>query len=236
MQPPRLDPADDPTDLASHFPDLIRKECMQCHLWSQGRAVRGRVGFDGEYRGAGCAACHVPYRTDGLSESLDPTANRTEPGHPRAHAMVTAPPTETCTTCHYGDASIGLHFRGLSQLPPGAPGGPEIEGTTDSLLHRAFFVNDPEVTPPDVHHASGLHCVDCHTLGGVMGDGRMLSKMEEATEITCQACHGTFDERSPMTTERGNRLRHLFAKDDGSVWMKSKVTGAEHRIKQAVTS
>lgn len=234
VQPPRLDPSDDPADLASHFPDLIRKECMQCHLWSQGRAVRGRVGFDGEYRGAGCAACHVPYRTDGLSESLDPTANRTEPGHPRAHAMVTAPPTETCTTCHYGDASIGLHFRGLSQLPPGAPGGPEIEGTTDSLLHRAFFVNDPEVTPPDVHHASGLHCVDCHTLGGVMGDGRMLSKMEEATEITCQACHGTFDERSTMTTERGNRLRHLFAKDDGSVWMKSKVTGAEHRIKQAV--
>ena len=64
VQPPRFDSSDDPMSLASHFPDLVRKECMQCHIWSQGRAVRGRVGFDGEYRGAGCAACHVPYRTD----------------------------------------------------------------------------------------------------------------------------------------------------------------------------
>ncbi|MEM9801201.1 MAG: hypothetical protein AAGA20_12820 [Planctomycetota bacterium] len=232
VQPPRFDASDDPESLASHFPDLVRKECMQCHLWSQGRAVRGRVGFDGEYRGAGCAACHVPYRGDGFSESLDPTANRSEPGHPRVHALQTAPPTESCTACHYGDASIGLHFRGLSQLPPGAPGGPEIPGTTDRLLHRAFFINDPAVTPPDVHHASGLHCVDCHTLSGVMGDGRLLSKMEQATEITCEACHGTFEERSSLRTESGTRLEHLFERD-GSIWMRSKVTGAEHRIKQA---
>src|SRR5688572_26532968 len=47
--------------LATHYTDLSRKECMQCHLFSQGRAVRGRVGFDGDYRGAGCAACHVQY-------------------------------------------------------------------------------------------------------------------------------------------------------------------------------
>ena len=233
VQPPRIDTRDDPKDLATHFPDLVRKECMQCHLWSAGRAVRGRVGFDGEYRGGGCAACHVPYAVDGFSESADRTARRNEPGHPRVHAMTSAPPTETCTTCHYGDASIGLHFRGLSQLPPGAPGGPEIDGTTDALLHRSFFIDDPAVTPPDVHHASGLHCVDCHTLDGVMGDGRMLSKMEQATEISCEACHGTFAERSTMKTERGTRLRHLFERD-GGVWMRSKVTGAEHRIKQVV--
>ncbi len=233
VQPPRIDSGDDPLDLGTHFPDLVRKECMQCHLWSEGRAVRGRLGFDGEYRGGGCAACHVPYRSDGLSQSRDRSANRVEPGHPRTHTMVTSPPTETCTTCHFGDASIGLHFRGLSQLPPGAPGGPEIDGTTDALLHRAFFINDPAVTPPDVHHASGMHCVDCHTLGGVMGDGRLVSKMEEATEITCQACHGTFEKRTDFKTETGATLKHLFERD-GSVWMRSKVTGAEHRIKQAV--
>lgn len=233
IQPPRIDSGADSLLLSTHFPDLVRKECMQCHLWSEGRAVRGRLGFDGEYRGGGCAACHVPYRTDGLSESGDRSANRVEPGHPRKHAMVTSPPTETCTTCHYGDASIGLHFRGLSQLPPGAPGGPEIDGTTDALLHRAFFIDDPAVTPPDVHHASGMHCVDCHTLGGVMGDGRLLSKMEEATEISCQACHGTFEKRTDFKTEAGNTLKHLFERD-GSIWMRSKVTGAEHRIKQAV--
>jgi hypothetical protein len=40
-------------DLSSHYGDLPRKECMQCHLYSAGRAVRGRVGFDGDYRGDG---------------------------------------------------------------------------------------------------------------------------------------------------------------------------------------
>ncbi|WP_145195933.1 hypothetical protein [Planctomycetes bacterium Poly30] len=232
-QPPEIDSRSDQKTLEAHFPDLIRKECMQCHLYSQGRAVRGRVGFDGEYRGTGCAACHVPYATNGLSDSGDAAARRNEPGHPSRHSLVAAPPTETCTSCHYGDASIGLHFRGLSQLPPGAAGGPEIDGTTDSLLHRSFFIDDPAMTPPDVHHASGLHCVDCHTLNGVMGDGRLLSKMEEATEISCEACHGTFTERSNLKTDRGTPLSHLFLRDE-EVWMRSKVTGAEHRIKQAV--
>src|SRR6185436_11576889 len=65
-------------ELSTHYADLARKECMQCHLWSQGRATRGRIGFDGDYRGAGCAACHVAYALDGLSQSADPTAVHTE--------------------------------------------------------------------------------------------------------------------------------------------------------------
>jgi len=233
VQPPELDSRQDPLSLATHFPDLTRKECMQCHLWSEGRAVRGRVGFDGDYRGAGCAACHVPYALNGLSESADRTVPRNEPGHPRAHSLVGAPPTSTCTSCHYGDASIGLHFRGLSQLPPGAPGGPEIPGTTDAPLNRTFYLDDPSMTPPDVHHASGLHCVDCHTLGDTMGDGRFVGWMEEAVEISCESCHGTFEKRTQFVTERGTRLKHLFEKD-GAVWLRSKVTGVEHRVKQAV--
>ncbi len=66
-----------------------------------------------------------------------------------------------------------------------------------------------------------------------MGDGRLLSKMEEGTEITCEACHGTYEQRSELKTERGTKLKHLFERDDEG-WMRSKVTGAEHRIKQAV--
>ena len=195
--------------LAGHFADLARKECMQCHLWSAGRAVRGRVGFDGDYRGEGCAACHVPYATDGLSRSRDRTVPRGEPGHPRAHVMTAAPTTDTCTSCHYGDASIGLHFRGLSQLPPGAPGGPDIPGTTDTLLNRTYYLSDPDMTPPDVHHERGMHCIDCHTARDVMGDGDLLGNMEHAVEITCTACHGTFDEPATLRTERGAPLEHL---------------------------
>ena len=168
-------------ELATHFTDLVRKECMQCHLYSEGRAVRGRVGFDGDYRGEGCAACHVAYSLDGLSESADAKARRTEPGHPRVHAMTSAPTTETCTSCHYGDASIGLAFRGLSQLPPGAPGGPEVPGTTDELLNRQFYLQDAETCPPDVHHERGflsLVLVDLPPLqqfGTAVGVGSLIA-------------------------------------------------------------
>ncbi len=233
VQPPAFTTADDEEELASHFPDLIRKECMQCHLWSEGRAVRGRLGFDGDYRGDGCAACHVPYAVNGLSDSADRTANRTEPGHPRRHAMTAAPSTETCVTCHYGDASIGLHFRGLSQLPPGAPGGPEIEGTTESPLNRVFYLDDNELAPPDVHHELGMHCIDCHGVGDVMGDGALHGQMEHAVAISCEACHGDFDERASLVTERGEHLEHMWREGD-EVFLRSKVTGKTHRVKQVV--
>jgi Ca2+-binding EF-hand superfamily protein len=218
-------------EIATHFTDLARKECMQCHLWSQGRGVRGRVGFDGDYRGAGCAACHVQYALDGLSRSADPRTNRNEPGHPLAHRMTAAPTTETCASCHYGDASIGLHFRGMSQLPPNAPGGPEIPGTTAQQLNRAFYLNDPAIVPPDVHHEKGMHCIDCHTVGDVMGDGRLHGQMEHAVEITCSACHGTFSEVSSLTTERGTPLEHL-RRDGERVVLRSKVDGREHLVPQ----
>jgi Ca2+-binding EF-hand superfamily protein len=220
-------------ELSTHYTDLARKECMQCHLWSSGRAVRGRVGFDGDYRGSGCAACHVAYARDGLSESADDCAVRNEPGHPRVHAMTRAPTTSTCTSCHYGDAAIGLDFRGMAQLPPGASGGPEIPGTTDAPLNRAFYIDDPALTPPDVHHERGMHCIDCHTQNDVMGDGRLYGAMELAVEIACSDCHGTFEAPAKLRTERGTPLAHL-RRDGDRVILTSKVDGREHAVVQVV--
>ena len=219
-------------ELSTHYADLARKECMQCHLWSEGRAVRGRVGFDGDYRGEGCAACHVEYALDGLSESADTTTPKTEPGHPRTHSMVRAASTQTCTSCHYGDASIGLHFRGLSQLPPGAPGGPDIPGTTDAPLNRVYYLDDPSMVPPDVHHERGMHCVDCHTFSDVMGDGRLHGQMEHAVSIECQSCHGDFDEPARLSSSSGARLPNLRWRDDELI-LTSKVTGEEYVVPQA---
>ncbi len=222
-----------PTDFGAHFGDLARKECLQCHLWSSGRAVRGRVGFDGDYRGEGCAACHVEYAVDGLSQSADKSAVRSVPGHPRFHRMTRAAPTATCTSCHYGDASIGLNYRGLAQLPPGAPGGPEIAGTTDSPLNRQFYLQDPALNPPDVHHERGMHCVDCHTVGDVMGDGKLHGRMEDAVEIGCADCHGTFTQSSTLRTARGTPLTNLRREGD-KVILRGKIDGRDHEVRQLV--
>ncbi|MSR63674.1 MAG: hypothetical protein EXS08_14680 [Planctomycetes bacterium] len=233
VQVPPFDARAPKDELSTHYTDLTRKECMQCHLWSQGRAVRGRIGFDGDYRGAGCATCHVPYALEGLSSSSDRQAVRSEPGHPQRHELLKAPPTQTCAACHYGDASIGLCFRGLSQLPPNAPGGPEIPGTTGQQLNRAFYLSDPALVPPDVHHERGMHCIDCHTQDDVMGDGRLHGQMEHAVEITCSACHGSFTEVATLRTERGRPLEHVRW-DGARVVLTSKVDGREHVVPQAV--
>jgi len=231
-QVPPFRSSGDPSRIETHYTDLARKACMACHLWSEGRAVDGRVGMDGDYRGEGCAACHVTYADDGRSRSGDPSIDKLEPGHPLRHRFTSKIPTETCTRCHYGDASIGLHFRGMAQLVPGMPAGPEVKGTTDELLNGAFYIKDVDMTPPDVHHQRGMHCIDCHTVSDTMGDGNLYPNMDFAVEIECSSCHGTIDEVSNLTTSRGRRIKNLRRKD-GEFVLVSKVTGAEHPVVQA---
>ncbi len=219
--------------IADHYSDLPRKACMQCHIWSRGRAVRGRLGMDGDYRSEGCAACHVSYANDGLSRSADPTVNKLEPGHALKHELTSKIPTDTCVRCHYGDASIGLNFRGLAQLIPGMPAGPDNPGTTKSRLNGAFYVQDPGVNPPDIHHERGMHCIDCHTFADVMGNGQTPTKMEAAVEIECADCHGSFQKRATFKTAAGTRLAHI-REEGGKAILRSKVDGKDHVVPQAV--
>lgn len=228
--------AGDPDKVSTHFSDLPRKACMQCHLWSRGRAVRGRAGMDGDYRGEGCGACHTPYADDGLSTSRDATIDKYEPGHPRRHEMVRFPTTETCTRCHYGDASIGLSFRGLAQPVPGMPQTPDAPGLHRKRMNGVYYIADPAATPPDVHHQKGMHCVDCHTRNDVMGDGFLYTRMEDAVEIACETCHGDAQGYATGVTRRGTKLPNLVRRggaDAPEFVLVGRIDGKEHRVKQA---
>ena len=219
-------------DVATHYRDVVRKNCMHCHVWSRGRAVRGRLGMDGDYRSEGCAACHVTYSDAGYSESADRSIDHREPGRPRRHEMTTKVPTDTCVKCHYGDANIGLAFRGLAQRVPGQPAGPDVPGTTSKRQNGAFYLRDDRIAPPDVHHERGMHCIDCHTSRDVMGDGDLLPNMDHAVEIECASCHGDLKARTAGLTARGERVDNLAIEPD-AVWLTSKVTGERRRVKQA---
>jgi hypothetical protein len=221
---------------STHFTDLPRKNCMQCHLWSRGRAVRGRAGMDGDYRGEGCGACHTPYADDGLSSSRDPAIDKYEPGHPRRHEMVRFPATETCARCHYGDASIGLSYRGLAQPVPGMPQTPDAPGLNRKRLNGVYYISDPAATPADIHYQRGMSCVDCHTRNDVMGDGFLYSRMEDAVEISCEACHGTSEEYATGVTRRGTRLSNLVRKGTAEApqyFLEGRADGKFHRVKQS---
>ena len=69
----------------------------------------------GDYRQSGCAACHVIYANDndashsgpyavfghdGTSQTIDPTIDHTQPGHPLKHAFTRAVPSSQCMICH----------------------------------------------------------------------------------------------------------------------------------------
>jgi hypothetical protein len=224
--------ASDPRSVSTHFSDLPRKACMHCHLWSRGRAVRGRLGMDGDYRGEGCAACHVRYEDDGITRSGDASISRVEAGHPSAHRIEKVPPAETCTRCHNGDASIGLSFRGLAQPVPGMPQSPDAAGFSRKRLNGVFYLQDPAVDPADVHYLKGMRCADCHTGHDTMGDGRLYVRMEDAVEIRCVSCHGTPAKATAALTDRGRPVRGLETRRDG-VWLKRPGDGQMRRVKQA---
>jgi hypothetical protein len=97
----------------------------------------------------------------------------------------------------------------MAQLVPGQPAGPEVKGTTDRLLNGTFYIQDPDLTPPDVHHQKGMHCIDCHTLADTMGDGAIYPQMDFAVEIECTSCHGTFDRETDLMTSHGRRVPNL---------------------------
>jgi len=145
----------------SEADNLLRHSCLQCHIWSEGRAEPGY------YRGTGCSACHVPYDDNGLSSSEDPTISKTTPGHPREHKITIEIPTAQCLRCHDSGPAryIGPQFTG--KLP------------RTSVL-GADWPYDTMIYGGDVHFQRGMECIDCHSSRTIHGDGNIYSKAREA--------------------------------------------------------
>lgn len=225
----RYDPAGDPSKIGTHFAAVPGQACARCHLWSRGKGFRGAVGAEGVYRADGCAACHVLYASDGLSRSADRSLSRTQPGHPRFHAITKAVTTEQCLHCHHRGARIGLSFTGLSQMPPRLPSGPGVPGTTQERFNGDYHFADTNANPPDIHHQLGMHCIDCHTKAESEGDGNLYGHMDQATKIECETCHGRPGEMPTLQDNDGQPLWNL--RQVGSdVVLTSKVTGRQHPV------
>ncbi|HTH49257.1 MAG TPA: hypothetical protein VMB21_17205, partial [Candidatus Limnocylindria bacterium] len=52
----------------------------------------------------------------------------------------------------------------------------------------------------DVHLARGMHCVDCHFLHDVHGNGLLYGETRAVTSIECVDCHGTVNSRPTLMT------------------------------------
>jgi hypothetical protein len=211
--------------------DLMRKECMQCHLWTQG------VQRNSDYRGTGCAACHMTYNAEGISESGDPTIPKKsgEPsqwpnmnlhGHPIKHVITKQIPIQTCATCHAGGNRIGLTFTGRMEAPA------RYDVYPQDLEHGHTYTNQVA----DIHYEKGMVCIDCHTINEIHGDGNLYVKKNYQLEIRCQVCHGTQTSYGTGISSMGNKLSNIKIENlpDGKVKMTliSKLDGKEHPVFQ----
>ena len=107
----------------------LRTDCQRCHVGVKGRDRRG------DFRGMGCAACHIPYNNAGLYEGGDQTVKRDQVGHSMVHSIQSTRkakvvvnnitysgiPHETCVSCHNRGKRIGVSFQGLMEFPYGSP-------------------------------------------------------------------------------------------------------------------
>ncbi len=179
-----------------------RQQCQRCHVGVTGREKRG------DFRGAGCSSCHVPYSNEGLYEGNDPTIAKDQPGKLLVHRMqatrkskvkvgeveYSGIPSETCNSCHNRGKRIGVSYQGIMEFPYGSPynatGGKQPKLHTKNYL----FIKD------DLHHQQqsrpgnpegGMLCQDCHTTVDMHGDGNLPGTTLAQVEIECEDCHGT---------------------------------------------
>lgn len=180
----------------------IRSDCQRCHVGVKGIQRRG------DFRGMGCAACHIPYGIEGFYEGKDQSIPNDEPGHILVHSIqgtrkakvlvndkiYSGIPAETCAACHNRGKRIGVSFLGTIESAYDTPWG--HDGKSQPKLHgkRYQYIRD------DHHHnpknrpenpTGSILCQDCHTTLDVHGNGNIGGATFGEVEIECNDCHGT---------------------------------------------
>jgi cytochrome c554/c'-like protein len=219
----RLDPLPTFKESGNVFFDLLRKECTSCHLWTQAKSIKGN------FRGTGCAACHMTYGEDGKSVGGDVAMSRQKSGRPLRHVLTKAVPVTQCATCHNGGSRAAMNFRGMMEAP--AEGRQTFTYDQD-LLHGHSYSQQTA----DIHFTRGMACIDCHTEREMHGDGQIYAKRHYEVEVRCESCHGTPDKLATGITAQGRKLRNVFVAAAPNPWglvtLISKLTGTMHVVPQ----
>jgi hypothetical protein len=99
--------------------NLAKTRLNDPHLWFLGTNDQ-----PGDYRQSGCASCHVIYANDldpkhssiyarfghdGLSQTADPTIDKSLAAHPLKHAFTRAIPSSQCMVCHMHQPNLFLN-------------------------------------------------------------------------------------------------------------------------------
>lgn len=209
-----------PAATSSAADNLLRNECLKCHLWTRGESTSGL------YRGSGCDACHVLYGDDGLSRSADPTAPKTASGHPRTHEITVKIPSSQCLHCHNKEGNhIGMSYVGMSATNGGVPY--QADGTPQAPKYGSTY----QQTWPDVHFSRGMDCIDCHTSKDLHGTGSLYASKNVEVAIDCESCHGTTTAAPTLKDRRNQSLPNIITQGQ-EVLLQGKVSGQRWNVIQ----
>jgi len=207
-------PANNPGD------DYLRNQCLRCHTWSDGHQR------DGDYRGSGCASCHVLYSDAGTYEGGDKAIPRDQKDRPRLHRITNKIDAVQCIHCHNRGGRTGVSFIGT--IESDGYGSPWTkDGEKQGKLHGKNYNH----LSADIHYTRGMTCIDCHTKQDLHGDGNIYAKREQAVEIECEDCHGTMKNKSNLNTSWGNPFPNLM-KENGKIVLETKLTGKKLVVPQ----
>ncbi len=234
-------PLTEESPMVDYLDHYLEKGCPRCHVWNF-----GNNDARGDFRSSGCAGCHMVYTDDGLSESADPVVNKDDPPHPQTHVLTTAIPDNQCEHCHYRGNRIGTMYRGVREQA--RLGDPEenLERSVETVHTReaGFYIydedttNDIDETPPDLHQAAGLGCVDCHIGVDVHGDDQLYSAHDYQVGIECEDCHGTPEapiqrgDDGLYRTTGGDVLELVYTNPEGEPVLTGRLSGETHPLTQ----
>jgi len=158
----------------------LRNLCAGCHLGKE-KMSTGNAGW--LERGGGCNACHLHYNELAIAsmKGMQSKTNGTNLEiHPTIDIQVS---NERCMSCHSRSGRISLNYEGWNEKGEGSDPTPSVRSKTLPDQRVLEFVK------ADVHHLSGMSCIDCHSSYDLMGDGKHHAHKEEAVSVQCVDCH-----------------------------------------------
>ncbi len=211
--------------------DHLRKLCAGCHINKIENDFAGEIG----QRGGGCNDCHLQRNKE----------------NPEAHPAFTVEMgIDVCEKCHNRSNRTALNYQGKFESE--GYGTPYENGTlsSDTLSGGRFFYH----IPADAHFKAGMVCIDCHTAGEVMGDGKRHAHLEDQVQVRCADCHQAkfnkpdsanitwkvigvnlhlnIPEDSLLVVTSGDSFFSNIIRENGKIILTGKTDGKKHLVEQ----
>jgi len=175
----------------------LRDMCANCHL---GNPKTDYGPITETSRGGGCNACHLNYPD--RKYYPDKPFKIDLSYHPQLSIEVS---NNHCFGCHSRSGRIATNYEGWHETQFEKEEVSDWENYRQLEDQRIF-----EFVKADVHHESGMDCIDCHNSYELMGDGNLYKHEELQVKIQCADCHFRGEPETLTLADLDSETRKIF--------------------------